>query len=179
MISAGLLLAAITPAAVSGCGPSLRDTPVPGEGPPPAGEEPIGVPPSDRQRSDAYRAVIAALPATLRQRIPTLRPLICLDRGITSKPDGPYVAGHDDKWLQRMLDESRVAATGNRNSSSCPDESWWLTLALPDLLPGDSLAVPLTLQPVVHRPGPRLDRTTWTAVLASGRGQWTLAYWKR
>ncbi len=151
---------------------SLEDHPAPDAGPM------VGAPLTEVERRNAYALVLRDLPDRLRRFYPALQPGICLDRGIRTGPGGAYVDDHADEWVDDALDDGLVQAVGDRSTAGCPEQSFWVTLLLTRLLPGDSVAVPLTAQPVLRGPGGQVDPREWTAVLTGRGSAWVVAAWR-
>ena len=143
-----------------------------------ADDELVGTPLSDDERREAYTLVLRNLPDRIRQSNPALRPVVCLDRGIRTQVDGAYVEEHSQKWTEEMQDDGLAAAVGDRSTAGCPDQSFWVTLLVARLLPGDSVAVPLTVRPVLRGTGGQVDARSWMAVLTGRNDRWVVAGWR-
>ena len=154
---------------------SLGDQPGPDEG---AGAVIVGVPLSDDERQGAYEAVLGDLPRRLQQWYPALHPVVCLDRGIRTGPGGAYVEDHSQGWIDRVLDDGLAEAVGDRSTTGCPGQSYWVTLLVTQLVAGDSVAVPLTAQPVLGGAGGQVDAREWTAILTGRSTTWEVARWQ-
>ena len=136
----------------------------------------VGQPLTETQRRDVYEVVLIALPDTLRRQNPVLSPEVCLDRGIYASPFGAHVKDHDAGWLEDLQGDGVVQAIADHSPAGCPEESYWVTLVNTELLAGDSVAVPLTVQRVSRRAGPRADRGAWRAIVVDDGG-WRFIRW--
>ena len=143
-----------------------------------AANEVVGRPLAADEQREAYLVVLQELPSRLSQMSPALRPVVCLDRGIRTGPGGAYVEDHQQKWLDQVEDDGLVAAVGDRSTAGCPDQSFWITLQTTKLLSADSVAVPLTAQPVVRQTGGQVDAREWTALLSGRSSGWVVEAWR-
>jgi hypothetical protein len=137
----------------------------------------VGAPLTESEREQAYEAVLISLPDALRRRNPVLQPAVCLDRGIYATPFGAHVQDHDADWLDQLLRDNVVQALADHSPVACPDESYWIALANTELLAGDSVAVPLTVQRISRRGGGQADRNSWRAILPDDGG-WRVVRWE-
>ncbi len=136
----------------------------------------VGQPLTERERRAAYQAVLAELPNTLRRRNPVLQPAVCLDRGIYASPFGAHVEDHDTGWLDRRVRDHLVQTIADHSPAGCPEESYWVTLVNVELLAGDTIAVPLTVQRIARREGAQADRSSWRAIVLDDGG-WRFVRW--
>jgi len=136
----------------------------------------VGTPLSEGQRDEVYRAVLTALPDTLRRRAPVYQPVVCLDRGIYAGPFGAHVEDHDPAWLNDMAHDGLIQAVADHSPATCPEASYWVTLATPTLLPDRAVTVLFAVQMVLRRTGPRTDRTAWRAVVQRDGGAWRVSW---
>jgi hypothetical protein len=137
----------------------------------------VGAPLTESEREQAYEAVLISLPDALRRRNPVLQPAVCLDRGIYATPFGAHVQDHDADWLDQLLRDNVVQALADHSPVVCPDESYWIALTNTELLAGDSVAVPLTVQRISRRGGGQADRNSWRAILLDDGG-WRVVRWE-
>ena len=137
----------------------------------------VGKPLTQGERQQAYEAVLVALPDTLRRRNPVLQPTVCLDRGIYATPFGANVGDHDAGWLDQLVRDNVVQTLADHSPAACPDESYWVTLATTELLAGDSVAVPLTVQRIARRGGGVADPGSWRAIVLDDGG-WRFVRWE-
>jgi hypothetical protein len=137
----------------------------------------VGQPLTDRERQEAYEAVLIALPDTLRRRIPVLQPAVCLDRGIYATPFGAHVEDHDSGWLDQLVRDRLVQTLADHSPGACPDQSYWVTLASTELMAGDTVAVPFTVQRIARRTGGQADRSSWLGIVLDD-GDWKLVRWE-
>ena len=121
----------------------------------------VGQPLTERERREAYQAVLAELPTTLRRRNPVLQPAVCLDRSIYASTFGAHVEDHDTGWLDRLIRDHLVQTIADHSPAGCPEGSYWVTLVNVELLVGDTIAVPLTVQRIARREGAQADRSSW------------------
>lgn len=136
----------------------------------------VGRPLSERERQAAYEAVLTELPVTLRRRNPVLQPAVCLDRGIYATPFGAYVKDHDTGWLDQLVRRHLVQTLADHSPGACLEESYWVALANTELMAGDTVAVPLTIQRIARRTGGQADRSSWRAIVLDDGG-WRLVRW--
>lgn len=136
----------------------------------------VGQPLTERERRAAYQAVLAELPNTLRRRNPVLQPAVCLDRGIYASPFGAHVEDHDTGWLDRLVRDHLVQTIADHSPAGCPEESYWVTLVNVELLAGDTVAVPLTVQRIARRKEAQADRSSWRAIVLDDGG-WRVVRW--
>lgn len=137
----------------------------------------VGQPLTKGERREAYQAVLAELPDILRRRNPVLRLVVCLDRGIYARPFGAHVEDHDAGWLDRLVSDNLAQAITDHSPAGCPEQSYWITLANTELLPGDTVAVPLTVQRIARRGGGKADRRPWRAIVLEDGG-WRFVRWE-
>ena len=137
----------------------------------------VGKPLTEGERQQAYETVLVALPDTLRRGNPVLQPAVCLDRGIYATPFGANVADHDAGWLDQLVRDNVVQTLADHSPAACPDESYWVTLATTELLAGDSVAVPLTVQRIARRGGGVADPGSWRAIVLDDGG-WRFVRWE-
>jgi len=137
----------------------------------------VGQPLTDRERQEAYEAVLMALPDTLRHRNPVLQPAVCLDRGIYATPFGAHVEDHDSGWLDQLVRDRLVQTLADHSPGACPEQSYWVALANTELMAADTIAVPFAIQRVSRRAGQQADRLAWRAILVDDR-DWALVRWE-
>lgn len=137
----------------------------------------VGKPLTEGERQEVYEVVLLALPDALRRRNPVLQPAVCLDRGIYATPFGANVQDHDTGWLDQLVRDHVVEALADHSPAACPDESYWITLANTELMAGDSIAVPLTVQRIARRGGAVADRNSWRAIVLDDGG-WRFVMWE-
>lgn len=136
----------------------------------------VGQPLTERERQEAYEVVLTELPDTLRRRNPVLQPAVCLDSGIYASPFGAHVGDHDSGWLDQLVRDHLVQTIADHSPARCPEESYWVTLVNIELLAGDTVAVPFTVQRVSRRGGAQADRSSWRASVLDDGG-WKLVRW--
>jgi len=137
----------------------------------------VGKPLTEGERQEAYEVVLLALPDALRRRNPVLQPSVCLDRGIYATPFGANVQDHDTNWLDQLVRDHVVQTLADHSPVTCPDESYWITLAITELMAGDSVAVPLTVQRIARRGGGVSDKNSWSAIVLDDGG-WSFVRWE-
>jgi hypothetical protein len=137
----------------------------------------VGQPLTERERQEAYEVVLTELPDTLRHLNPVLQPAVCLDSGIYASPFGAHVADHDADWLDQMVRDRLVETIADHSPGACPEESYWVALANTELMAGDSVAVPFTIQRIARRGGGQADRTSWRAIVLDDGG-WEFVRWE-
>jgi hypothetical protein len=152
---------------------SLADQPEPD-----VGAVVVGAPLSNDEREDAYTVVLRELSGRLQQWYPALHPVVCLNRGIQTGPGGAYVEDHAQDWIDSAIEDGLVEAVGDRSTAGCPGQSYFVTLLLTQLLAGDSVAVPLTAQPVLRGTGGQVDARNWSAILTGRGSRWVVAEWR-
>jgi len=136
----------------------------------------VGQPLTQRERQEVYEVLLTELPDTLRRRNPVLQPAVCLDRGIYATPFGAHVADHGTGWLDQLVHDHLVQTIADHSPARCPDESYWVTLANIELMAGDTVAAPFTIQRVSRRGGAQADRSSWRAIVLDDGG-WKLVRW--
>jgi hypothetical protein len=137
----------------------------------------VGQPLTERERQEAYEVVLLALPDTLRRRNPVLQPAVCLDRGVYATPFGAHVQDLDTDWLDQMVRNHLVHTVADHSPGACPEGSYWVVLANTELMAGDTVAVPFTVQRIARRTGGQTDRSSWRAIVLDDGG-WRFVRWE-